>query len=349
LSENIDHQPIKKYAGRYETYPTPRRVAALIMPAAGQGAGQKVIDALEGGQWKAEVKIFRLDESMESHHEAVQAAYEWGADRLIASGGDGTVARVVSAMHQRGETPIPICIVPTGTGNVVAVDLGIPKDIQRALALAFQRADVYWWDVGRVGSGEYFLLRASAGHDARTLSMVNRYTKKLFRNIAYAVPGAYMLLAMRNITFELEIDDQPPIQEVGMTAFAAVTGRISGPWAFYLSKKIRPDDGVMYAGVMHLKNLIYHLPRIIRHRALEYDGFDALISLYPVQKRVVIRAHPPQATQIDGDLLDYQTPLEAEILPNAVPFVVRAKTYRHHTTEYVAIQAGQQHAMPEAQ
>lgn len=320
--------------GRYQAYPAPQRVAAIVMPTAGKGAGQKVINQLRQRNWDSEVKVFALSTDPDACTNAVAGAYHWGADRFIASGGDGTVARVVTAMLASGQAPLPIAIVPAGTGNVVAVDLGLPDDIEAALQLAFRPADVYWWDVGRMASGEAFLLRASAGHDARTLSMVNRQTKKLLRNVAYAIPGAYTLLTMQSLEFQLEIDDQPPITEMGVTAFAAVSSRISGPWPFYLSAKIRPDDGMLYAGVMHLKNLLIHLPRILKHRALEYEGFDQLLTLYPVRNRVTIRTEKPQRIQVDGDLIDYNTPFTADVVPHAVPFVVRARRYRHHTAEY---------------
>lgn len=308
----------------------PHHLIAIVDPNAGRGMGRQVIRQLENRRWPARVQVFTPNPAyLETYIEAIETAHREGADRLIVSGGDGTLMRSITAMHAVGK-PIPISLVPTGTGNVVAGDLNIPRRISLALRLAFSEANIHWWDLGRLtDSGYYFALRASAGHDANTLSHVSKQTKLWWRSMAYVGPAIREFIRMKPIPFRLSIDNNPPIEIQGATAFVAVTNRISGSIGFVLSNQIRPDDGVLHAGVFHPQQLLRNLPRMVQHMALEAENFVNMVSLFPVKERVMIEADPIQRTQIDGELLD-NTPLMAEVVSHGAAFV----TAPHHANRF---------------
>jgi len=312
-----------EHYNRIHTIPAPRRVVAVIDTNAGRGGGEFVERLLLKRNWNAEVHIRRATPAhLETYKHAIDHAHEWGADRLLVAGGDGTLARTITAMMQ-GPYPIPISLVPVGTGNIVAGDLWLPRRILPALQLSFRPAHVHWWDVGRLTTGHYFALRASAGHDANTIALVSKRAKQRWRTMAYIIPGVYELMRMSPVEFRLTIDDNETVEIMGATAFVAVTSRLAGQLGIYLSRQIRTDDGLLYAGVLHPQKILLNLPRVIQHRALEAADFDDLVTLYPVKKRVTIDAATPQRTQLDGDLLGY-TPFTAEVVPHAVPFITTA-------------------------
>ena len=92
----------------------------------------------------------------------VQRALDAGADLVIVWGGDGMVQQCIDVLAGIGGT---IAIVPAGTANLLATNLGIPKDIEEAVR-SRSAARAATLDVGRF-NGEHFAVMAGAGFDAR--------------------------------------------------------------------------------------------------------------------------------------------------------------------------------------
>src|SRR5689334_3061640 len=92
---------------------------------------------------------------------AVERALEEGAELILAWGGDGLVRRCVNALE---DTQVPLAIVPAGTSNLLATNLGIEPDIAAAVQVALlgERRQL---DVG-LFNGERFAVMAGAGFDA---------------------------------------------------------------------------------------------------------------------------------------------------------------------------------------
>jgi diacylglycerol kinase (ATP) len=316
------HVPLE----RFEFCAAPRRVVAIVDPAAGRGVGRRVLQLLTGRQWPAAVRVFTPNPAnFSTYVEAIEEAHSSQAERIIVSGGDGTLMRVLTALRQTG-APLPLSVIPTGTGNVVAGDLHIPRRILPALRLAFGEATLHWWDIGYLRDvGYYFALRASAGHDANTLEYVSKQAKMWWRSMAYVGPAIREFMRMKPIAFRLTIDGGPPIELQGATAFVAVTSRLAGSLGFVLSNQIRTDDGILHAGVFHPQRLLRNIPRLVHHMAFEAENFANMVSLFPVRHEGCIEADPVQRTQIDGELLG-STPLVAQVVPHGVPFVT---TPRH--------------------
>jgi diacylglycerol kinase (ATP) len=313
---------LSQVESRFAKLPAPKRVVAIVNPEASKGVGPRLIRILQNRRWGADVEVFLTEEkSLDVQHAAMDYARQHGADRVIVAGGDGLIMQSLTAMLETGD-PLPISVIPIGTGNIVAGDLRIPRHFRFALRLAFQEAAVHWWDVGQISDqGYFFALRASVGHDANTLVNVRHQAKSRWGSMAYAIPAVRELMRMQSIQFTLHIDDHPPVKIQGITAFVAVTSRMIGPIPFVLSQEIHADDGVLHAGVIHPRKFFQDLPRIMHHLALEGEH---TVSIFPVRKHVMIETDSPQRTQIDGDLLG-QTPLGVKVIPRGAPFVVPAR------------------------
>jgi diacylglycerol kinase (ATP) len=106
-------------------------------------------------------------------------------DLVAICGGDGTVNEVASRIQN---PPFPIALLPAGTANVVARELGLPLDPTRALQIALKRT-VRHVDLGELDSGSRrrFLFVAGIGFDAYVVSKVRSQLKIKLGMIAYAI------------------------------------------------------------------------------------------------------------------------------------------------------------------
>src|SRR5260221_12235374 len=102
-----------------------------------------------------------------------RSAVSAGAGLVLACGGDGTVAACAEGVTGTG---VPLAIIPMGTGNLLARNIGLPAGLDEALAVALGGADRAI-DAGRV-NGALFVVMAGLGLDARMLSGTSDPLKK---------------------------------------------------------------------------------------------------------------------------------------------------------------------------
>jgi len=107
-----------------------------------------------------------------------------GADAFLVAGGDGTLNEVQGALRDR---TVPVGIIPLGTSNVLAREVGIPFDPAEA-ARAFANGRVRSYDMGLLGATK-FLLMASYGFDAFAVTRVSLGVKRILGRCAYFVSG----------------------------------------------------------------------------------------------------------------------------------------------------------------
>ena len=121
-------------------------------------------------------------------------AVKAGVDLVVAAGGDGTVRAVAAGLRGSG---VPLGLVPTGTGNLFARNLGIPVNDQAdAVVLAFagmdRAVDVIVADITRADGGtesHASLVMAGIGIDAAMISNTNPELKKRVGWLAYVDAG----------------------------------------------------------------------------------------------------------------------------------------------------------------
>ncbi|SHL20981.1 lipid kinase, YegS/Rv2252/BmrU family [Chishuiella changwenlii] len=132
--------------------------------------------------------------------ELVQEAINENADVIVACGGDGTINEVASALVNKN---IPLGIIPAGSGNGLAANLNIPKDINKAIHI-IKNNSIRTIDVGRV-EDNYFFSNLGFGIDAQ---VIQAYEQNQKRTIAgYFDASVKTLLNYKSKLFRLYIDD----------------------------------------------------------------------------------------------------------------------------------------------
>lgn len=132
--------------------------------------------------------------------ELVQEAINENADVIVACGGDGTINEVASALVNKN---IPLGVIPAGSGNGLAANLNIPKDINKAIHI-IQHNAIRTIDVGRVGDN-YFFSNLGFGIDAEVIKAYEQNQKRTISG--YFDASIKTLLNYKSKLFRLYIDD----------------------------------------------------------------------------------------------------------------------------------------------
>ncbi len=145
---------------------------------------------------------YEVKKSRKSPKYAEKAVAE-GADVLFVWGGDGTVQRCIDAVAGSGAV---VAILPAGTANLLATNLGVPTDLTRAVQIGLH-GDRRRLDTGSV-NGEHFAVMAGAGFDARMIADADRGLKDRLGRAAYLYTGAKNIRA-RRVETAVEVDGEP--------------------------------------------------------------------------------------------------------------------------------------------
>ncbi len=172
------------------------KLVIIANPVAGGGSAFKSIQSFAGQKvgpgWDVEILPTRGPRQAGS---LARELLEDPPDLVGICGGDGTVNEVVSSVPA---PPFPVAILPAGTANVVARELGIPLNPVRALRMALNRT-VRRVDVGELGdAAQRFLFVAGIGFDAYVAAAVRPELKKRLGMAAYAVA---IVECLRNYRF----------------------------------------------------------------------------------------------------------------------------------------------------
>jgi YegS/Rv2252/BmrU family lipid kinase len=259
-----------------------------------------------------------------------QAALEEGVDLIVAAGGDGTVRAVC---EEAARTGVAVGILPHGTGNLLARNLGLPLNIRDALDVAFGgqdkaidlatfRANTVLVDdpaaetipVDDTAEGEpagtdtCFLVMAGLGMDAEIMTGVDDQLKEKVGWFAYFVSGikAARYPAMK---VEISVDDGEFRKFKARTVVVGNVGFLQGGIPLLPDAQI--DDGRLDVVVLAPKRFIGWLAIIVRVLGRQRRTNERLDRLEG--QKVVIRAEKPMPMQLDGDPVGSGTEITAEV------------------------------------
>ena len=246
--------------------------------------------------------------------EFVRGRLRGGADCVVAVGGDGTVSAVAHALV---DGPVPLGIVPAGTGNLVARELGIPLDVEAAVGVLAGSRNTRKLDAMRVG-GHTYLLNAGVGINAEVIRRTSRLGKSLFGLSAYVGTAVWKVLQARPQRLEVTVDGATRVYEatdVLISNFGALARGLhpNGP-------DIRVDDGLINVCIICMKMPLEY-PWYYVLKSLRLKHADRIIHEFEAKQSVTLRSDVPLAVQADGDMIG-TTPVTIDVLPRALTVIV---------------------------
>ncbi|MFC8228980.1 diacylglycerol kinase family protein [Streptomyces sp. NPDC057287] len=256
-----------------------------------------------------------------------QRAVREGASLVVVCGGDGTVRAAADALAGTG---IPLAVVPCGTGNLLARNLGLPVKPADALAVALRGAP-HRIDLGRIEGDDmapaHFTVMSGAGLDAAMLEGTSDRAKALVGWPAYVMAGLRELRTPR-MRLTVAIDGARPLRRSARMVLVANTGRVQG--GAVLVPAARPDDGLLDLMILDPRGpggWLSAVATLVRHRPRggAGDDGDGRSVEYFTFRRAEIRFDAPLQRELDGDPVAPGRRLTAEVRPGALTVLMPAR------------------------
>lgn len=235
---------------------------------------------------------------------------------IVVAGGDGTVRSVIEELEG---SPIPLALVPVGTGNLLARDLGLPLgDVATCLAAAFSGqeraidmgiAELEGADKRR--RRHVFVVMAGIGLDAEMAQSTSAAAKRRLGWLAYVTPIARSIIANRLFHADYRVDRGPRRSTRAHTIIVGNCGTLAG--RFLLIPDAVIDDGLLdvvmmrpasrfgwakIAAQLTMQKMVQGSPRGRR----VFGGMWRTQALAYVQGREFdVRFDTPHAVELDGD------------------------------------------------
>ena len=290
----------------------PHKVWVIINPAAGQD--QPVLKSLNQAFQEAGVDWeIALTKEKGDGKRLARLAVQSGAELVMVYGGDGTVMECASGMSG---SQIPLAILPGGTANVMARELGLPLNLTEAIQLAINpQSRVRCVDMGQIDENT-FLLETGIGFEAEMVEGADRELKDRLGVLAYGLSALQTLADPPLAQYRLCLDGTEVTCE-GLACIVANSGNL-GVQGVALSPKTDISDGMLDVFLVTKTDL----PSLVSMAISVVSGRQDPPALQHWQvQEVLVEADPPQTVQMDGEIIG-QTPVRIKVLPEAVRLIV---------------------------
>jgi diacylglycerol kinase (ATP) len=235
-------------------------------------------------------------------------------DSVVAVGGDGTV-RDVAAGLCGSETPL--AIIPNGTANVLAADLGIPMRTEAAADLLHAGAHTARLDLGDV-NGRPFVLNVGAGYAARLILDTPRLWKRRIGFFAYLPASVRATFARDRARMTVDIDGERRYDGRVQMIFVANSGGVGGR-AIQIAEAVRYDDGLFAIVVFGPRSPLGTLIAFTQLAARRWDRIRG--AQFWEGAEITVTCDPPLPMQVDGDGMG-TTPFTIHMRPAALRVIV---------------------------
>ncbi len=247
-----------------------------------------------------------------------RAAVADGVGVIIAHGGDGTAMDVATGLVG---SELPLGLLPGGTGNVLAGNLGVSRSFIAA-ADTIVAGTTRTIDLGRLttpAGTRFFSVSAATGFAADLMAQTEQRHKQRFGVSAYVVRAFVLATGLVRAASRVEVDGVVH-EGHAVTVLVANCGQIV-PGVLPLGAHIRPDDGVLDVVVLDATSYAGAL-RVVWRMFQRQPHADTGITFYRGAS-VRVTTEPTMPVQSDGDALGV-TPLAVDLVPRALAVYVPA-------------------------
>ncbi|MFE9654695.1 diacylglycerol/lipid kinase family protein [Micromonospora sp. NPDC006431] len=238
----------------------------------------------------------------------IRKALDQSAELILVWGGDGMVQRCADTL---AGTDVPMGILPAGTANLFAGNLGIPTDLSEALRTALHgpRRKL---DLGRL-NGEHFAVMAGAGFDGDLIRDADRKLKGRLGRIAYVWTG------LRHVRGELihtriRVDGADWFDGEASCVLFGNVGTITGGIPAF--DDARPDDGALEIGVSTASGAV-DWARTLGRMAAGRSADSPLVRITR-GRQVRVRFAAPKTYELDGSARGTTRRLKVKAVPGAL-------------------------------
>jgi YegS/Rv2252/BmrU family lipid kinase len=289
------------------------KIYVILNPVAGSSQPDAFEEAVDRRFSGLEYEVYRT-----TGHErlagVVRRALERGFQLVVAAGGDGTVSGVADGLAQAA---VPLGIVPLGTGNVLARDLGIPIEPEEAIDLLLAEHAVRCIDALQAG-GRFCVLNIGVGVSGQVMRQTGSDSKRRLGRLAYFWNIVRKLFGLERHRFRLTIDGRE--KRVRAAEILVLnSGALGSPYVRWGSD-IQLDDGRV--GVFALRpRSVADYARIAWNLVLRRQPDDPSVRFWQAHESLAIHASPRLVVQGDGDVIG-QTPVEITVVPGVLQVIV---------------------------
>ena len=288
----------------------------------GRRKGQAVHETkvrLDAAGWKVETCL--VDRKSDLRRRA-KGAVKAGTDVVVAVGGDGAVLQVVQVLAGK---KVALGIIPMGTGNLLASNLGIPRGTEQAAEILV-RGDHRQIDIGHLrvhGKRELFTVACGVGFDAEVMKQTSKRAKLRWGKLAYVASAIGQRKRVRNVGHRITLDGR----RTSMRATQVFLANFGGVGlAVEPRLEVEPDDGYLDVIAISASGAL---------RGLR-SGWEALRQGEPGEspnghayrakaREIRIEVKSTRLVEVDGSVIG-TTPITASVRPAALTVIAPAKS-----------------------
>ncbi|WP_406313037.1 diacylglycerol kinase family lipid kinase [Streptosporangium sp. NBC_01639] len=285
----------------------PGTVAVIAHQKKSFGGGLDELRSLLADEQPGKLLWYEVPKSKKAPKQ-VRKAIKEGADLVLIWGGDGMVQRCVDVLAGSGVT---VGILPAGTANLFAQNLGIPEDLPEAVKIAFH-GESRKLDLGKV-NGEHFAVMAGLGFDAEMIKDADRGLKDRLGRAAYVWTG---LRHVRGelVHMEVKLDGAKWFEGEASCLLLGNVGTITGGIEAF--DDARPDDGWLEIGVTTAKGPI-QWARVLGRMSSGRSDESPFVRMTRARK-IDVKLGAPMTYELDGGAKDTVTELKAKVVPGGI-------------------------------
>jgi len=244
-----------------------------------------------------------------------RAACERGASLVISAGGDGTLIGVANGLVH---SPVPLGILPLGTGNDLARALLIPLKLDEALELLVSDHAVMEVDALRVGE-RYFFSTVSVGISSKMVDDTKSAAKKRFGRLAYVLAMVRRSSVFRLHRYTLTLDGQAHSIRAAEVLICNTTLLETPPFLFGPPETL--SNGQLQVYVITARSLGDYM-RLVWELLTGPGKRTARLSHWAVKRSVRIDAlRRSPLVQADGEVIGH-TPVDIQLVPKAIRVIM---------------------------